>query len=81
MTDTLRSKHNELEEVTQRASEELAHAKLIRRSADQDLVQALKSIKDLTAELGATRKENNDLWNTVNHVANLIRVLEDARKS
>jgi hypothetical protein len=38
MTDTLRSKHNELEEVTKRVSEELALAKLIRHSADQDLV-------------------------------------------
>jgi hypothetical protein len=37
MTDTLRSKHNKLEEVTERASGELARAKLIRCSADQDL--------------------------------------------
>jgi hypothetical protein len=29
MTDTLRSKDNELEEITERASEELAQAKLI----------------------------------------------------
>jgi hypothetical protein len=41
MADTMRSKHNKLEEITERASEELARAKLIRRSADQDLVQAL----------------------------------------
>jgi hypothetical protein len=52
----LRSKHNDLEEVTERASEELAQAKLIRCSADQDLMQALKSVKDLTAELGAPRR-------------------------
>jgi hypothetical protein len=77
----LRSKHNDLEEVTERASEELAQAKLIRCSADQDLMQALKSVKDLTAELGATRKENSDLWNAVHHVANFIRVREDAGKS
>jgi hypothetical protein len=43
MTDTLRTKHNELKEVTERASEELARAKLTRRVADQDLMQALKS--------------------------------------
>jgi hypothetical protein len=54
MTDTLRSKHNELEEVTEWASGELARSKLIRCSADQDLVQALKSIKDLNTELEAT---------------------------
>jgi hypothetical protein len=29
MTDTLRSKDNELEEITERVSEELAQAKLI----------------------------------------------------
>jgi hypothetical protein len=34
MTDALRSKHNELEEVTERVSKELAQAKLIRCSAD-----------------------------------------------
>jgi hypothetical protein len=38
MTDTLRTKHNELEEVTELASEELAQGKLIRRGADQDLM-------------------------------------------
>jgi hypothetical protein len=38
MIDTLRSKHNELEEVIERASEELTQVKLIRHSADQDLV-------------------------------------------
>jgi hypothetical protein len=54
MTDTLRSKHNEFEEVTECASEELARVKLIRHGADQDLVKALKSVKDLTTELEAT---------------------------
>jgi hypothetical protein len=81
MIDTLRSKHNEPEEGTERASEELACAKLIRRGADQDLVRALKSVKDLTIELEATRKENNDLWSAMHHVANLIRVPEDVGKS
>jgi hypothetical protein len=37
-------------------------------------VEDLKSVKDLNAELGATRKENNDLWNAMHHVANFIRV-------
>ena len=81
MTDMLRIKHNELEEVTERASEELAWAKLIRRGADQDLVQVLKSVKDLSVELEATWKENVDLWSAMQHVANLIRALEDAGKS
>jgi hypothetical protein len=81
MTDTLRSKHNKLEDLTERVSEELAQAKLIRCSADQDLVQALKIVKDLTTKLIATCKENSDLWNAVHHVANLIQFPEDVRKS
>jgi hypothetical protein len=81
MTNTLRSKHNELEEVTEQTNEEFSQAKLIRRSANQDLVQALKSVKDLITELGATWKENSDLWNVVHYVVNLIRVPEDAKKS
>jgi hypothetical protein len=81
MTDTLRSKHNELEEATDRMSEELARAKLIRRSADQDLVQALKSENDLTTELETTQKENGDLWSNMQHVANFIQVRDDAGKS
>jgi hypothetical protein len=72
MTDTLRSKHNELEEVTKRASKELAWAKLIRCSANQDLVLALKSVTELTTELEAARKENSDLWSIMQHVANFI---------
>jgi hypothetical protein len=80
MTNTRRSKHNDLEEVTEWASEELACAKLIRCSADQDLVQTLKLVKDLTTKLEATRK-NSDLWSAMQHVANLIWVPEDVEKS
>ena len=37
--------HNKAEEVITRAEEELALAKLIRRGADRDLVQAQKTIE------------------------------------
>lgn len=74
-------KHNEVEEVTERASEELVRAKLIRRSADRDLMQALKSVKDLTTQLSASKKENNDLWDAIKHIVDLIWLPEDVGKT
>ena len=43
--------HNKAEEVITHAEEELALAKLIRRGADRDLVQAQKTIEDLSGKL------------------------------
>ena len=43
--------HNKAEEVITQAKEELALAKLIRRGADRDLVQAQKTVEDLTGKL------------------------------
>ena len=40
MKTLIRTSHNKAEEVTTRTEGELAHAKLIRRGADKDLVQA-----------------------------------------
>ena len=51
--------HNRAEEVITRAEEKLALAKLIRRGADRDLVQAQKTVQDLTSKL-AMATEN---WN------------------
>ena len=51
------SSHNKAEEVITHAEEELALAKLIRRGADRDLVQAQKTIEDLSGRL-ATATEN-----------------------
>ena len=56
MKTTARNSHNRAEEVITRA-EELALAKLIRRGANRDLVQAQKTIEDLTGKL-ATAIEN-----------------------
>ena len=47
LNEVWRTKHNQTEEVTERASEELARAKLIKRGADHDLMQALKSVTDM----------------------------------
>ena len=57
MKTAVRNSHNRAEEVTTRAEEDLALAKLIRRGADRDLVQAQKTIEDLSGKL-ATATEN-----------------------
>ena len=51
MKALVRTNHNQAEEVITRAEEELALAKLIRRGADRDLMQAQKTIQDLTGRL------------------------------
>ena len=53
----VRNSHNRAEEVITRAEEELTLAKLIRRGADRDLVQAQKTIEVLTGKL-VTATEN-----------------------
>ena len=42
-------------------SEELAQAKLIKHGANQDLMQALKSVKDLKTQLETVQGERNTL--------------------
>jgi hypothetical protein len=56
MKATLQSEYNRAEEVTERAEEDLALARLIRRVADQNLVQAKKTIEDLTSMLAVDMK-------------------------
>ena len=62
LTDALRTKHIQTKEVTEQASEELARAKLIKRGADQDLMEALKSVNDMKAQLERAQLERNTLW-------------------
>ena len=57
MKALVRSSHNKAEEVITHAEEELTLAKLIRRGADRDLVQAQRTIEDLSGKL-ATATEN-----------------------
>ena len=56
MKTLVRTSHNKAEEVITQAEEELALAKLIRRGADRDLVQAQKTIEDLTGKLATATK-------------------------
>jgi hypothetical protein len=44
-------------------------------------MQALKSVKDLTTQLEASKKEDNDLWDAIKHIANLIWLPEDVGKT
>jgi hypothetical protein len=62
MKATVQSEYNRAEEVTERAEEELALARLIRRGADRDLVQAKKTIEDLTSKLAMATGNWNALW-------------------
>jgi hypothetical protein len=61
LNESLKTTHNQAEEVTDRASEELARAKLIKHGADRDLMQALKSVKDLKTQLEMVQGESNTL--------------------
>ena len=51
LNEALRTKHNQTEELTKRVSLELAWDKLIKRGADHDLMQALKLVTDMMAQL------------------------------
>ena len=47
LNEALRTQHTQSEEIIERASEELIRAKLLKRGADRDLMQALKSVTDM----------------------------------
>ena len=73
--------HNRAEEVITRAEEELALAKLIRRGADRDLVQAQKTIEVLTGKLATATENWNALWKSFRSVADLLRTPTDDGQS
>jgi hypothetical protein len=47
LNESLRTQHNQAEEVTERASEELAWAKLIKSGTNRYLMQAMKTVTDV----------------------------------
>lgn len=53
---------NRAKEVTDRAEEVLTQAKLIRRGADRDLFQALKSVEELTVRAEVVEENWKSLW-------------------
>ena len=72
MTDALRTSQNQAESVStladlklQEAQDLFAQAKLMRVGADHDLVQAIKSIRDLQAKFKAAHEQFRALYAAV----------------
>ena len=80
LTKAPRTKHNQTEEVTKWASEDLARAKLIKWGADRDLMQALKSVNDMKAQLERAQSERNTLWEAAKPLILLFHKPEDGEK-
>ena len=80
MKTLARTNHNRAEEVITRAKE-LALAKLIRRGADRDLVQAQNTIEVLTGKLATATENWNALWKSFRLVADLLRTSADDGQS
>ena len=81
MKTLARNSHNRAEEVIIHAKEELMLAKLIRRGADRDLVQAQKTIEVLTGKLATATENWNALWKSFRSVADLLRTPTDDGQS
>ena len=72
MKTLVRTNHNRAEKVITRAEEELALAKLIRCRANRDLMQAQKTIQDLTGRLATATDNRNALWKSFRSVVDLL---------
>ena len=81
MKTLVRSSHNKAEEVITHAEEELMLAKLIRRGADRDLVQAQKTIEDLSGKLATATENQKALWKSFRSVADVLRTPADDGQS
>jgi len=81
MKALVRSSHNKAEEVITHAEEELALARLIRRGADRDLVQAQKTIENLSGKLATATENWNALWKSFRSVADVLRTPADDGQS
>jgi hypothetical protein len=81
MKISVQSSHNRVEEVKACAEEELARAQLIRLGADQDLVQGMKTIEDLSKKLVTSDQWFATLWKSFKTVTKLLRSSEDDGKT
>ena len=81
MKTLVRSSHNKAKEVITYAEEELALAKLIRCGADRDLVQAQKTIEDLSGKLAMATEIWNVLWKSFRSVADVLQTPADDGQS
>jgi hypothetical protein len=80
LNESLRTQHNQVEEVTDWASEELDQTKLIKQGADRDLMQAMKTVTDVQAQLERVQGERNMLWDAMKPLALLFRRPEDGER-
>ena len=80
MKITVHNSHNRAEEVITR-DEELMLAKLNRRGADRDLVQAQKTIEGLSGKLATATENWNVLWKSFRSVADVLRTPADDGQS
>ena len=81
MKTLVHTSHNKAEEIITHAEEELALAKLIRHGADRDLVQAQKTIEDMSSKLAMATKNWKALWKSFRLVADVLRTLADDGQS
>ena len=81
MKTLVRTNHNRAEEVITRAEEELTLAKLIRRGADRDLVQAQKTVEVLSGKLATATENQNALQKSFRSVVGLLWTLADDGQS
>jgi hypothetical protein len=71
------SNHNRAEKVKVHAKKELTRAYLIRLSADQDLMQEMKTIDALSKKLAISDQWFATLWKSFKIIAKLLWTLED----
>ena len=81
MKTLVHTSHNKAEEIITHAEEELALAKLIRHGADRDLVQAQKTIEDLSGKLATATENWKALWKSFHSVADVLRTSADDGQS
>ena len=72
MKTLAQTSHNKAKEVIAQGEEELALARLIRHGADRDLVQAQKTVEDLTGKLATATENWKALWKSFRSVADLL---------
>jgi hypothetical protein len=81
MKISVQSSHNRAEEVKARAKKELARAQLISLGVDQDLVQGMKTIENLSKKLATSDQWFVTLWKSFKTVVKLLRTSEDDGKT
>lgn len=80
LNETMRTQHNQAEEVIEWVSEDLAQAKLIKHGVDRVLMQAMKMVTDMLAQLERAQSEHKALWDAVRPLALLFHRPKDSDK-